>query len=103
MLQHSIKIFIGGGTEITSKEGTTQGDPVSVVVYGIGVTLLINMLLIDILSNEYSANVNVMAYSVQFAAAGILQDLTRWWIVLIEIGPTFGYYPEPTEIWLVVK
>ena len=51
MLQHSIEIFIGGGTEITSKEGTTQGDPVSVVVYGIGVTLLINMLLIDILSN----------------------------------------------------
>ena len=67
------------------------------VVYGIGVTLLINV------SNEYSANVNVMADAVQFAAAGILQDLRRWWIVLIEIGSKFDYYREPTEIWLVVK
>ena len=73
------------------------------MVYGIVVTLLINMLLIDILSNEYNANVNVMAYAVQFAAAEILQDLRRWWIVLIEIGSKFDYYPEPTEIWLVVK
>ena len=53
------RLFKVGGTEIISREGTTQGDPVSMGIYGIGVTTLISML-IDILSNEYSANVNVM-------------------------------------------
>ena len=46
-------------------------------IYGIGVTPLISML-IDILSNEYSANVNVMAYADGFSAAGNLQDLRIW-------------------------
>ena len=71
-------------------------------IYGIGITPLINML-IDILSNEYSANVNVMAYADDFSAAENLQDLRKWWSVLTEISPKFGYYPEPTMTWLVVK
>ena len=96
------RLFIVGGTEITSREGTTQGDSVSIAIYGLRVTPLINML-IDILSNEYSANVNVMAYADDFSAAGNLKDLRRWWSVLTEIGPKFGYYPEPTKTWLVVK
>ena len=59
--------------------------------------------LIAILSNEYSVNVNVMACADDFLAVGNLQDLRRWWSVLTEIGPKFGYYPEPTKTWLVVK
>ena len=49
------RLFIAGGTEIASKEGTTQGDPASIAIYGIGVTPLINML-IDIQSNRYIGN-----------------------------------------------
>ena len=71
-------------------------------IYGVKVTPLINML-IDILSNEYSFNVNVMAYADDFSAAGNLRDLRRWWSVLTEIGPKFDYYLEPTKTWLVVK
>ena len=97
-----LRLFIVVGTEITSREGTTQGDPVSMVIYGIGVTPLINMF-IDILSNEYSANVNVMAYADDFSAAENLKDLRKWWSVLTENSPKFGYYPEPTMTWLVVK
>ena len=99
---HQKKLFIVGGTEITSKEGTTQGDPVSMAIYGIGFTPLINML-INVLPNEHSVNVNVMAYTDDFAAAGNLQHLRRCWSVLTEIGPKFGYYPEPTKTWLVAK
>ena len=83
--------FIGGGTEITSREETTQVDPVSIAIYGVGVTPLIIML-ISILSNEYSPNVNGMAYADDFPAAGNLQDLRRWWSVLKE-----------TEIWLLSR
>ena len=96
------RLFIVGGTEITSREGTTQGDPVSMAIYRIEVTPLIKML-IDILSNEYGANVNVVAYADDFSAAGNLQDLRRWWSVVTEIGPKFGCYPKPTKTWLVVK
>ena len=68
--------FIVEGTEITSKEGTAQSDPVSMAICGIGVTLLINML-IDILSNDYRVNVNVMVYADDFSTAGNLQYLRR--------------------------
>ena len=71
-------------------------------IYGIGVITLINML-IHILSNGYSTIVTVMAYTDDFSAAGNLQNLRRWWSVLTEIGPKFGYYPEPTKTWLGVS
>ena len=79
-------------TEILSKEGSTLGDPVSVTIYGIWVTSLINMLL-GILLNEYNANVNVMVWADDFSAAGNLHDLRRWWSVLIGSVPKLCYYP----------
>ena len=60
-------------TGITSKEG----DPVSMEIYDIRVMHLINML-IEILSNQYSANFNVMGYGDDFSAARNLQDVRRW-------------------------
>ena len=49
-------------------------------------------MLIRILSNEYSANVNVIAYADDFPAVGNLQDLRRWWSVSTE-----------NEIWLLSR
>ena len=69
-------------------------------IYDIGITPLINMLIV-ILSNDYSAN--VMVYANDFSASRNLQGLRRWWLVLTEIGPKFGYYSEATKTWLVVK
>lgn len=60
-------------TGITSKEG----DPVSMEIYDIRVMHLINML-IEILSNQYSANFNVMGYGDDISAARNLQDVRRW-------------------------
>ena len=94
--------FVGGAEIASSQKGTSQGDPVSMAIYCIGVTLLINML-IHILSNEYSANFNVTAHADDFSAAGNLKNLRRWWSVLTEIGPKFGYYLETTKTWLAVN
>ena len=44
-----------------------------------------------------------MAYPDEFSAARKLQDRRRWWSALTEIGSKFGYYPEPTKIWLAVE
>ena len=60
-------------------------------------------MLIDMLSNEYSVIVNVMDYADDFSAAGNLQDLTKWWSALTEIGPKFGFYPESAKTWLAIK
>ena len=94
--------FVGGAEIASSKKGTSQGDPVSMAIYCIWVTLLINML-IHILSNEHSANFNVTAHTDEFSAAGNLKNLRRWWSVLTEIGPKFGYYLETTKTWLAVN
>ena len=94
------RLFIIREIEITSREGTTQGDPNGrFMAKSLNGDLwyrsyIFNNMLIAILSNEYSANVY---------AARNLQDLRRWWSVLTEIGPKFGYYPEPTKSWLLVK
>ena len=44
-----------------------------------------------------------MAHADDISATRNLQNLKRWWDVLIESGPEFGYYPEPTNTWVVDK
>ena len=67
------RLFVVRRTGIASKEG----DPVSMEIYDIRVMHLINML-IEILSNQYSANFNVMGYGDDISAARNLQDVRRW-------------------------
>ena len=96
------RLFIIGGKELKSNEGTTQGDPVSMAIYGIGVTPIINTL-IDIVVTSTESQVRVLAYAEDVSAAGKLDNLRKWWDTLTIIGPNFGYYPEPTKTWLVFR
>ena len=61
-------------------------------IYGIEVTLLINML-IDLLINNCRVHVNVLGYADDFSTVGGLRDLTIWWSVLNEVKTKFGYFP----------
>ena len=36
-------------------------------------------------------------------ASGYLEALRRWWDTLMQIGPNYGYYAQPTKSWLIVK
>ena len=36
-------------------------------------------------------------------ASGNLEAIRRWWDTLMQIGPCYGYYPQPTKSWLSVK
>ena len=37
------------------------------------------------------------------SATGGVTQLRNWWRSLCDIGPSFGYYPNPSKTWLVVK
>ena len=86
-------LFIEGET-LLSCEGTTQGDPLAAAMYAIGVLPLIRKL-------------NHLAHQLWFAddasAGGHLTNLLAWWEKLNELGPAFGYYPNASKTWLVVK
>ena len=40
---------------------------------------------------------------VDTSAAGGIKELRRWWDLLVRIGPNYGYYPNASKTWLIVK
>ena len=95
------RLFVIGGTEIRSNEGTTQGDPVAMAIYAIGITPLI-MMMIELVTTRCD-DIKMIAFADDFSAVGKLVSLIQWWTTLLEIGPKFGYYPEPKKSWLTTK
>ena len=59
------RLFIIGEKELKSNEGTTQGGFVSMAIYGIGVSPLINML-IDIVITSTESKIGVLVYADEF-------------------------------------
>ena len=86
-------LFAGGHT-IFSSEGTTQGDPLAMAMYAIGTLPLIDKL---------QGIVQQCWYADDSAAGGTILDLKRWWNLLQVLGPRYGYFPNGTKSWLVVK
>ncbi len=88
-----------GGTVVLifSKEGVTQGDPLSMFGYGIGILPLIRKLKL-----EFPA-VKQPWYADDAGAGGSFTDLRKFFLRLQEIGPTFGYFPEPSKSILIVR
>ena len=87
------RLFIVGGGEILSSEGTTQGHPTALS--------LIKFLLEFINLNEMNAKEVVFADD--FSIAGSLNSIKDYWDKLTAIGPKYGYFPKPTKSYLIVK
>ena len=93
------RLFIVGGKEIRSCEGTTQGDPVAMPAYGIVLTPLLNLLSgLDV--DEKGKQV---AYADDISGVGKLQFLKVWWDCIIRYGPLIGYFLNASKSWLTVK
>lgn len=88
-------LFIEGET-IISKEGTTQGDPLAMAMYAIGTLPLIQHL-------EDASDAKQVWYADDSAAGGGLSNLREWWDKIVEMGPIYGYFVNPSKTWLVVK
>ena len=78
-----------------SKEGVTQGDPLSMLKYTIAVLPLIQAL-VD--HDKWDQN----WYTDDSACCAVLPRLREWFDKLSELRPDFGYYPEPRKTILVV-
>lgn len=86
-------LFIDGET-ITSEEGTTQGDPLAMAMYAIGILPLIQRL---------NHEVKQVWYAYDATAGGRIDRLRGWWNNVLKLGPEYGYFANPTKTWLVVK
>ena len=92
------RLFVVGGLEISSCEGTTQGDPLAMPVYAIGVTPLL-----DYIKPRNGASTRHAAFADDFAGAGDLRAVREWWDLVVEHGPKLGYYPNAEKSWLIIK
>ena len=87
----------GSGHFLHSKEGVTQGDPLAMIAYGIGVLPLIREL-----QNAYP-RVTQPWYADDAGAGGAFQKVQAHFRYLQARGPAQGYYPVPTKSILVVS
>ena len=85
---------------ILSTEGTTQGDPIAMAMYAIGgLAPVIRRLEAPGAEQIWFADDSAAG----FFSNSLLNTLRRWWDLLNEIGPAYGYYPNGCKTWLVVK
>ena len=95
--QAPIRMFIPGGGEILSSEGTTQGDPLGMAMYALAIKPLINEL------HNSCDKANQVWFADDASAAAKCQHLRKWWDLLSTRGPKYGYCPNGKKSFLIVK
>ena len=89
-------LIVAGTTELLfSSEGTTQGDPLAMLFYGVSLMPLIESL------KDRDKYLQTW-YADDSGALGALENLVEWLSSLTENRPKYGYYPEPSKSYLVV-
>jgi hypothetical protein len=91
------RLFIMGGKELKSLEGTTQGDPTAMATYALGLTPMLNDLSI------IDSRTKHVAFADDLTGAGKLNEIITWWEHLAVEGPKYGYFPKPSKSILIVK
>ena len=84
---------------IASTEGATHEDPMAMAMYAIAITPLIDQL------SSHSPDVHQVWYVYDATSTSTceFESLRKWWDDLFEIGPMFGYNPNGSKTYIVVK
>ena len=90
----SVRMIVPAGGEIISREGTTQGDPLAMVMYALAITPLIN---------EGHPETKQVWCADDATGAGSCSNLRKWWDRISSVGPKYGYFPKSSKSHLVVK
>ena len=91
------RLFVSGGKEITSSEGTTQGDPLAMQFYALGTNPLLRKLRSGV------PDVSQVWLADDATGAGKLPKLKQWWEMVIEEGCKYGYHVNEGKSWLILK
>ena len=95
--RHPARLFLTGGEEIKSAEGTTQGDPLAMQFYALGTSPLLQCLKATV------PEVSQVWLADDATGAGKLKDLKDWWDLVILEGSKLGYHVNPGKSWLIIK
>ena len=79
-----------------SKEGVTQGDPLSMFVYAVATIPMID-------SVGRPDEGRDVWYADDASASCSLSSVKEWFSALLHTGPSYGYHPEPRKCILVVN
>ena len=100
LYQPRTRLFVQGGAEIASSEGTTQGGPESMAIYALATIPLLNSLKS---TQPVEDPVKHVAYADDAVGAGKICNLRLWWDAICENGPRFGYHINAKKSWIIVK
>ena len=95
------RLFITGGGEMLSKEGTTQGDLRAMGAFALGILPLIPFLLEFISINHLSDK--EITFAEDFTVPGKLTSIGDYWGKPTVHGPKFGYFPKALKSYSTVK
>ena len=90
------RLSITGGKEISSNEGTTQGDPIAMGMYALGLMPLPT----SIISNN-TGNLIHVAFADDLTGVGKMHELIEWWNEMFCLY--LGYYVNESKSWLIMK
>ena len=90
-------LILSDGSTIISEEGTTQGDPTAMAMYGLGLVALQEKIS---LKNTGSKHV---AYAADLIGAGNIKAMRKWWDSITQHSPPLGYRPNAAKFSLIVK
>ena len=71
-------------------------------IYAIAIIPLMLMVL-DVSDKLPDKRTKMTAYADDFSAGGSIINLKHWWDTLCKLGPKFGYFPEASKCWLIIK
>ena len=83
-------LFVTGQGEISSREGTTQGNPLAMSMYALAMMPLIRQL------HSSAPDASQVWFADDATAFGSAPALLEWWHHLVSAGPTFGILLRPS-------
>ena len=102
--QDAARLYIAGGSGefLYSSEGLTQGNNIAMAFYALGTVPIIRQLH-NVDDDIIAEPVKQVWFADDSSAAGLLKGILQWWEKLTEIGPKYGYNPNPRKCVLIVK
>jgi hypothetical protein len=89
----------GDDVYLSSEEGATQGDVAAMQMYGIAMKPLV-----DKLGQETDPALCKQGwYADDASATGQLKEMKKWWDLLSNTGPKYGYFPNGSKTILILK